>query len=386
MSQNNLAYLKFAQIHAILYVNITYYLYHTMAAKERVVSERVVSSRVIGSSNPIARKFREFKGKIGGICAAPILIIIAFVLLFGSERIAKKSAVVENLELEKATEVTADDGMHKIQGIPIIENAATAPELGTVLYYDYEIEEYREVEETETETVTRIENGKEIEDTVERTKLVEKWVEEESGSKWGSFSLGEYIIEPDGAKMELDLSTKTYYEDMGMYVELGSGRSVTPDLGDRRLVVNYLPLDDELVVVGEVSGTTISGGDVFIISNKSAGELVDELKSEENMFYWVMKVGSWVLFTVGILSLLGPILALVDFIPLVGKSATCAASVVAAIIAAGIVLAGTIVIKYWFICLALLLLVLFGGIAFAVILMSRKSKAEGVGVNEKEKE
>lgn len=344
-----------------------------MATTERIVSERVVSSRVIGSSNPILKRFGRLKGSIGGLCAAPVLVIIGFLVLFGGERLTKKSEVVEELSLEQAIEVTADSGTHKLAGVPTIEEAAKAPEFGNTLYYNYRLEEYREVEEVETETVTRVENGKEIEDTIERTKIVEKWVEEESRSEWATFKLGTYTIKPSGAKMEFDYMTKTYYEDYFEFTELDSGRTITPELGDRRIVIDYLAVDEDLIVVGDISGNTISGGDTFIISNKNDEELITELKSEENMIYWAMKVGAWFLFTIGIMSLLGPILSIIDFIPLVGKSASCAASIVAGLISLGIVLAGTIIIKYWLICLVLLVFGVFGLAALLAYLVASKS-------------
>jgi hypothetical protein len=166
---------------------------------ERIISERVVSRKVVGSANPIARKFRNLKGSITGVCAGPVLIIIAFVMLFAGERIKKNSAVVESLSLETASEVTATDGMHKMKGTPTVTTPADAPEYGDVLYYSYSEQQYQEVEETETETVTKIENGQEIEEEIERVKIVEKWVDMNTGSEWAEFKLGNYTISVSGA-------------------------------------------------------------------------------------------------------------------------------------------------------------------------------------------
>jgi len=344
-----------------------------MAETERIISERVVSRKVIGSANPIARKFRDIKGKIGGICAAPIFAILAFLLLFGGEKLAKSSEIVEELDLEQATSVTADSGMHKMEGTPEIVEAAVAPELGNVLYYKYTQQEYEEVEEKEYETVTKIENGQEVEETIERTKLVEKWVDGETKSAWATFKLGRYTIDPEGAKMEIDVDTKTYYENyLGEYDDSSAGRADTPDIGDRRMIVEYLPTDEQLLVVGEISGTMVKGGEAFIISNKGNEGLVSDLKSSESAVYWAMKIGAWLFFTLAILSLLGPILAMVDFIPLVGKSATCAASIIAAIIAFVIVLMGTLIIKFWYVFVILMVLGFGVLIAILILVLTRK--------------
>ncbi|MBN2016046.1 hypothetical protein JW766_04405 [Candidatus Dojkabacteria bacterium] len=343
---------------------------------ERVISERVVSRRVVGSANPILKKFRNFKGSITGVCVAPILMIIALGLLFYSEKFERSSITVESLSLEKATEVTADSGMHKMQGKVEVTAPAEAPEMGDVLYYTYKKQQYEEVEETETETVTKVENGQEIEEQVERVKLVEKWVDKESESNWGEFKLGKYTIKPSGANLRLDLNKKEYTEDFGMYEEVPAGRTVEPDIGDRRLVVEYLDLDTELLVVGEISGSTVSGGEVFIITTKGDSELLSDMKGEETAMYWIMKGGSWLLLTLGMLMILGPILSLLDFIPIAGQAANCAASIVAGIIAAVIVLMGTIIIKFWYVCIALAVLGVVGLVALLVFLVAKKGGKE----------
>ncbi|MDD3647908.1 MAG: hypothetical protein PHS44_05425 [Candidatus Dojkabacteria bacterium] len=181
---------------------------------ERVISERVVSSKVIGSANPIAKKFRNLKGSFGGICIAPFLIVLAFGILFYSEKFKKNSEVVEALSLETATEVTADSGMHKMKGTPVVENAVKAPEIGDVLYYSYKEQTYEEVEKTEQETITTIENGQEVEKTIERVKIVEEWVNKESKSEWAGFKLGSYTVNPSGADLELKTQKKEYMAEI----------------------------------------------------------------------------------------------------------------------------------------------------------------------------
>ncbi len=343
--------------------------------KERVVSETIKSKRVIGSANPIARKFRSLKSSIGGVCIAPILIIIAFGLLFYSEKFKKSSKVVEELALEEASEVTADSGMHKITGEPKVEKEATTSvvsDLGGVLYYTYKKEEYKEVEEVEKFQTTTVENGQDVEVEGERTKMVEKWTEIESQTEWGDFSLGNYVVKTNGANLKFDLEKNEYWKEDTNFQKLASGKSKTPQIGDQRIVIQYLPVDEKLLVVGEISGDTISKGEVFIISNKSDSELLSELKGEETIMYWALKGGSWLLLTIGFLSILGPVLSLLDFIPIAGQAANCAASVVGAILAAIIVLLGTLIIKFWYLCLVGLVVGVVGLIVTVVKLAGKK--------------
>lgn len=359
-------------------------------ANKRVVSERVTSSKVVGRKLPIVgnlgKKMRNFGGSIRGVCIAPILIILSFGLLFFSERQKKNSGVVEGLDLEQASEVSVTSGLHKLQGTASTGQPVEAPEVGEVLYYSYKKETYEEVESTETETVTRVENGQEIEETIEKDVVEDEWVEKESQSKWAEIMIGDYLVSTSGAELKLDLSRKEFRSDVwGEYEDISS-KSVTPEIGDERLVVSYLPLETELIVVGEVKGSEINGGEVFIITNKSDSDLVSTMKTEENTIYWVMKGGSWLLLTIGLLSIVGPILSLLDFIPVAGKAANCAASILAAVVSAVIVALGTIILKFWWLCLGGVVIgtvVLVAGLVF-LIAKKADSKEEAGGEEVKE--
>lgn len=345
---------------------------------ERIISERVVSRRVIGSANPIARKFRKLKGSIAGVGCGPILIILALGILFYGEKFQRSSKIVEQLTLETAEEVSVTSGMHKMSGKSNVTTAAKAPELGNVLYYTSSKQQYQEVEKTETETVTKIENGQEKEEVIERTKLVDEWVNIETESKWAEFKLGDYEVKTSGADLKLALSKKEYREDFGDYYELTSGISNTDEIGDYRLVVQYLSVDTELLVVGQISGSTIgSGGDVFIITTKTDSELISEMKATETTLYWVTKGGSWLLLTIGLLMIIGPILSLLDFIPIAGQAANCVASVVAGVIALGIVIAGTLIIKFWWLCIGLSVIGVVALVVLLIVLITKKGGKVG---------
>lgn len=343
---------------------------------ERIISERVVSRRVIGSANPIARKFRNLKGSIAGIGCGPILMILALGTLFYGEKFQRSSKIVEQLSLETAQEVTATEGLHKMSGKPVVSTPANAPEVGDALYYSFAKQQYQEVEETEYETVTTIENGQEVEEEIERVKVVEKWVDLETENKWAEFKLGNYNVKTAGADLRLDLARKEYREDMGLYHELSSGMSITPEIGDYRKVIEYLTSDTELLIVGQISGSTISsGGEVFIITTKSDAELLSSMKTEETTLYWVSKGASWLLLTIGLLLILGPILSLLDFIPIAGQAANCAATIIAAVISVGIVLAGTLIIKFWWACLALSVIGIVVLVVLLIVLVMKKGSS-----------
>src|SRR5690606_29956372 len=82
--------------------------------------------------------------------------------------------------------------------------------------------------------------------------------------------------------------------NLGEYTEIASGASYTPSIGDYRIVLDYIPVDSQLLVIGEINGSTISGGSTFIVSNKGNDELLSDLKSSETAQYWGMKIGSFI--------------------------------------------------------------------------------------------
>jgi len=345
---------------------------------KKVISERVVSSTVVKKPGYLSEKWGNLKESLSAFCLAPVLILIALGLMFYGELFHKSSVVVESLELQSAEEVGNNAGLVEIIGQASTVNSVEAPEVGEVLYYDYQVEAYEEVEETETEYQTRTEDGVDYEDKVEKTVLVDKWVSKESeGPVWGDFKLGNIEVDPSGAKLRLDYQEKILYlpVDEEDWSGLGSSQNVTPELGDERMTIHYLPLEEELIVVGEVSGGKINGGDEFIVTNRGDADLVAGLKSEETAWYWILKFVIWLLLFIGLSSIVGPVLAVLDFIPLVGSAARWVGGVIAAVIALILVILGTLLIKFWW--LWLILIILFVG-ALVVILVyyMRRNKSE----------
>lgn len=346
---------------------------------EKIVEQKVTKRVDKGSSNYFAKKYRGVKGAVGAACTAPILILVAVVLLFYGEGFHKSSEVVGQLQLQTPMEVAGQSGMVKVGGEVNVVSSVEAPEVGEVLYYSYAQQEYQEVEETEYDTQTVYEDGREIEETVETTKLVDKWVDTTSkDGTWADFSLGDIAINPSGAKLKIDYQTAEYWADsFGDWEKLESGESRTPELYDERLVVTYLDMDEDLIVIGDLSNDTISGGDEFIITNKSESQLQSTLENEETFWYWFIKFIIWLLLVIGFTSIIGPLLALLDFIPLVGDAARNVAGLISAVLAFLIVLIGSLLIKFWWLFLILLVLVIGGLIALVLYIMKKKDKEDG---------
>jgi hypothetical protein len=344
---------------------------------ERIISERVIKSEVIKGQNPIFKRFSNLSSSIGGLCVAPIILILALGVLIWGENLKKDSAVVERLDLIDASEASGDQGLAKIKGVPEITNGILTTDENSALYFEEVREEYREVEEKETETVTVVENGQNVEKTIEKTKLVDKWVQSEKIEQWAKFELGEIEVKPDRAKLQFEFEEKMYL--FGLSGELGEyPKEYSATLGDERITIKYVPVGQELIVVGEISGSRITTGETFIISNLSEGELLSDLQTQESTTYWLVKVIAFIMFFAGISAILRPIVALADFIPFAGGLASTVAGAIGFVASLIIVALLTVFVKFWilFVVLCILGIVgLMGALAY-IVMNKRKKKKE----------
>ncbi|MCA9383657.1 hypothetical protein KC909_04780 [Candidatus Dojkabacteria bacterium] len=346
---------------------------------EKIISQKVVSQKVIKGQNPILSRFSNLKSAITGTCISPILIILAVALLFYSEGFQRKSEILADLPLENASEVVGESGNHKITGTANITSSIEAPEVGDVLYFSSEVEKYQEVEETEVETITKVVDGQQVEEKVETVKLVEKWQTESStNGKWATFDIDGIEIVPNGADLEFGYQVSEFWEDsFGDYYEVDRDTTLSPSLGDRRLIVTYVEVDDELIVAGELSDDKMADtGEIFLISNKSDAILLSDLESSENTQYMVLKVFAWLLLTFGFSAILAPVIALADFIPFAGGIAKSIGFFTSAITAFLIVVIASILIKFWWLFFILILLFTAGLVGLLIYLSGKKQKTE----------
>jgi len=344
---------------------------------EKIISEKVISSRKVQKQGYVQEKWGNLKESISAFCMAPVLILVAVGLMFYGEMFHKTSDVLQGLKLEQATDVFDKSGMVMFEGNAVPLSKLEEQHVGQVLYFSLVKEKYEEVEEKVTETKNREENGEQYEDTVETTKMVDKWVtKEEHEPVWADFKVGEIKIDPTGADLKLDLNKAEYkVAEDGAETKMENGQKVEEVLGNTRIVISYLPIDVKLLVVGEINNNEVSeGGSEYIITTKSAKDLLSAVQSAENTWYWVIKVIIWLLLTIGFTSVVGPIIALVDFIPLVGSAARSAAGVVSAILALLILVVATLMIKFWWLLLIIILLGLVAMVGLLIYLWKKNSK------------
>jgi hypothetical protein len=327
------------------------------AGTERVVSQKVVSEKVLGGSSGLARFGRKVKkqisGRLGGILIGLLLIAVSFFVVWQSEKFEKSADLVADLPVLTVEQAADTTGLVKVTG-KVTEEPIQAPiEKKDVLYYRHIREELETVTKTETETQVISRDGQDIEQTVEKEVEKEEWVTKVDDSQWAEIVLdNKIVVKPQFAKKILDL-TEIY--------------SMESD-ETRQKIEAVLP-SDSLIVIGELYNNRIEGGEPFIVSNKSNQALIEALKSSENFTWWLLKLGTVLLFGFGLYLLLGPFLLVLDAIPILGKIGKGGLLVICLIIGFIFTLLSSLLIAFWYIILILLVAL----IGYLIYLKKQKS-------------
>lgn len=311
--------------------------------------ERIVSQTVLGSSNPIARFGRKLSDSITGIFIGLLLIIASFALVWWGEQQPEYSKIVAALPLLHEAPVT-QTGLIKLQAQPAVTQVLIEPKTNTpVLYYNYTKQEFKKVKESRRETRTVLQNGQDVQQTVERDVYVDKWVDLISDKKWAAFRLSNLNVTPTNADLHVTL-TKVFEEEKPIPGVPADDFAPTKT----REVVEVLPATTELLIVGEAKTGSIVGGSPFIISDKTNDALIAEMKVQENRLYWFLKIGAWLLMTVGFTLLFGPISTFLNILPGLGKMLNAVLFAVFGVLSLVIVALGTLAIRYWWLVLIIL--------------------------------
>jgi hypothetical protein len=310
----------------------------TTSTSKRLVSKNVRKKGLIERSplGGVAKGANKFMSSIKGIFVGIIFLLIGFLLIWGSVRwINDYAAVVESLPFSQADTLSSDAGMVKIKGTPEIigdfdyEYTTCIDEFcdefgqetqinENILYYSASFERYEQYEETEKERETIDRGGEEVTEVYEVTKIKEDWKEKSAGSKWAKFEIGNVVVNAQDARNKLDLQKQTISNvmipnvDDDYYVKSKEDEA-SSKVGDTRLVLSTAPADKDLIVVGKISNGEMDSGEPFIVSDMSHEELLESLKSDEKSGRLMLRIGAWVMLTLGFLMILGPILTLADF-------------------------------------------------------------------------
>ncbi len=303
---------------------------------------RVVSERIVGSSNPIARYFRNFMKSVGGAILGVALFFGSFGVMWYSENFVKHSEVVVALPMSDSSALT--EGTVKFDGpVDIASFAYAKPNNEPVLYYSF-LEETCILEKyTVTETVTR--NGQDVEQTVEKERNVWKGQPVE---QWADFTVGGTKVSPSTAMQRLTLTNISQDGDYsGNTCVIGGIRHKTEAFASGPAT--------RLIVVGDYLSGMVSGGTTFIISDLTNDQLVAKLQSEEKALFWMLKGIAVLMFAAGLTLIVSPILMLLNILPGLGKFLQILVFIVSFLLGIVVVLLATIILKLWWLILIIII-------------------------------
>lgn len=158
----------------------------------------------------------------------------------------------------------------------------------------------------------------------------------------------------------------------GNYIFKGFGTIDAPEIGDIRISYSALSAHQDVTVFGQLNGTKITPyiGDknskLYRVFNGTRDESLSQMSSEHTQSTWGLRALGFILMWVSLGMLLGPLSALLDFIPLVGdlsKSVIGIATFIVAGILSTLVVLISMILHNIFAIIAVVIIII-GGILF----------------------
>lgn len=348
---------------------------------------------------------------IVGVFVGIVLFIVSFVVLWNSEGRVNLGSVAEDaIVVEPDTPASSAEG----KLIAITGPMSTAKPIGDPEYLnpgDYvilrrNVEMYAWIEESETKTEKKT-GGESVEKT--SYKYHKDWTS--SPQRSGDFEIpeghnnppmsvtpetfyasdvriGKYTFDVQSASMPggqaVSLSTKNARLRSanqlvgGDYIYEGKRRYESPDVGDLRISFEALLTGKKVTLFGKKDGYEIAP---YYFKGKTRlyralpgtkDEAVAQLKTEHKVMGWILRIVGFVLMWVGLSLFFGPITAVMDVLPFLGKVGRGIFGVIT-FIAALVLSVITIVISMIFHnTIALIILIVVIVTVTALLIMRRK--------------
>lgn len=270
----------------------------------------------------------KFTQSLTTLLTGMLISVIAFLILGFNEGIFHDKNIIRLLPIIKSEDLLRNtEGMIKISGVPEVKSELRIPDYDKNLLF------------------TR---------TVYQEKLNDNWVTVKTEQVWANFDLLGLEIYPENAVKYLNLDQKYINESEN----------------ERQTIFGF-DADSEIIVVGEIKDGIIKGGDSFAISNKSNDILEAELRAQIHYDWWIYKMLSVLLLSIGIIAFLLPLLDFFEVIQELGILGLLIA--IGASIALSFILVAieTVIFSYWFL---ISLILLFLGYMFIRIFVKKKRK------------
>lgn len=327
----------------------------------REISRRVISERVIGSANPFAAWARESGStctrSVGGFFIGLLLFFATFALPYCAARTEKDSRDIERLTPISVERAASYTGKALIETTLASDYTLRPPkgEAGGILAYRYVVEELVTKPETHTETHKEVRNGKEVEVTEEVTEEVEEWETTHEEEQWQPLRIGR--ITYDRAKGEPDFPWVTVFEVL------------SADKKHREQVDVVNGNLHALFACELKDGLPVAQPDFYRLTSMTQAELVASMNTAEETQRWVFILASVILWTISLNLLTGPLLLLVNILPLKAAGG-CARAVVTAfslVIACFITWITYVAVRYWWV-----IVILLAALAVALVIAANR--------------
>jgi hypothetical protein len=347
-----------------------------------------------------------------GVLLGIILFIISFVVLWNSEGRVNLGKVAEKaIELNAETlKSSANDQLVALTGPMVSSTLLGDPDYlkpGKYIMLERIVEMYAWIEETETETKKKT-GGSTEEKTTYRYK--KSWTANPRASvefkipeghenqpmsvKARIFyvphvNIGIYSFDhenatlPSSERVALDRNNAIAHWDArlidGDYIFKGSGSYEEPKIGDLRIsfmavragikVTLFGKLDDKEIIAYYHKGKTR----LFRAFAGTKDEAIVQLKTEHKVMGWVLRIVGFLLMWIGLSLILGPISAILDVLPFLGKVGRGVIGVITFVIALILSIIAILVSMIFHNTVALILLVIIA-IIIIYLLITRKKK------------
>ncbi len=245
------------------------------------------------------------------------LCIAAFFMIFASTQIPEISRALKNLPLQTPEAVQNETGLVKIQGIPSPEKTLIEPITSTPVLYYHTVESEYKVQAVEKERTIQEESRSYTE---KYTDYEAQWVVTKDETHWVNFSLGSIEVDPTTAQL-LANTVQLHDETKAISVDLSQAPEALLDVPQqKRVTVEAVSVNEPVIVAGLLSeGEIRSGqGGLFVISNKTDGQLIEDERMKEENAQKAAFMGAWLFLTLGLFLICMPVVRILNIVPGMG--------------------------------------------------------------------
>lgn len=295
---------------------------------------------------------------IVGVFVGIVLFIVSFIVLWSNEGRVNLGKVAENSVIVKPSAVksSAENKLVSLTGPIEITKPVGDPKYlraGKYVVLNRIAEMYAWIEEKETETKKKTGGGTEEKTTYRYKKGWTSDPEESSEFKIpeghrnprmtvnsetfyaSDAKIGIYNFDPQSATMPspipVTLTTTNAITSWNTrligreYLFIGKGRYDQPNIGDTRISFEAVNAGKKVTLFGKMLGKEIVAyyhkgkNRLYRALSGTRNEAIIQLKTEHKVMGWILRIVGFAMMWIGLTLIFGPISAVIDVLPLLGK-------------------------------------------------------------------